>query len=116
MENKLRSVVELPLSEVWNEQGPVSAARLRHLTREDLRQLLQAGAVCFIIANVGHLLRWIPDDEGHAFWKLEVRPHLVAEPDRPFDIYSFPEGYCYIASEWRAPNEVHAIVLLEQRH
>lgn len=56
---------------------------------------MQAG---FVIANVGAPLRWIPAGESHTSWKLEVRPHLVDEPDRPFDICHFPEGYCYVAS------------------
>jgi hypothetical protein len=50
------------------------------------------------------------------FWKLEVRPHLVLEPERPFDVSEFPEGYCYIASEWKAGDETQPIVVLEQHH
>ena len=116
MQQNLRIVTGLPLSEVWDAHGRVIAERLRVLAQEDLRQLMQGGAVRFAVANVGHPLRWISSEESQAFWKLEVRPHLVAEPDRPFDIYGFPEGYCYVATEWRASNGIQSLVVLEQHH
>jgi hypothetical protein len=116
MQQNLRVVTHLPLSEIWDEHRHITAERLRYLAEEDLRQLVQAGTVRFAVANVAHPLRWISSGESQVFWKLEVRPHLVAEPNRPFDIYRFPEGYCYVASEWKAPNEVQSIVVLEQHH
>ena len=114
MQNNLKVVTSIPLSEVWDEHGRLIAQRLRHLAQEDLRQLVQAQAVRFAVANIGHPLRWVPDEETQAFWKLEVRPHLVAEPDRPFDIYRFPEGYCYVASEWRTSDGTQSVVVLER--
>jgi hypothetical protein len=79
--------------------------------QEALRQVLRtAGPVKFAVANVG----WVPPEESHVFWKLEVRPHLVLEPERPFDVSEFSEGYCYIASEWKAGDETQPIVVLEQ--
>jgi len=116
MQKHLRIVTGIPLSEVWDEHGQVSAERLRSLAQEDLRQLVQAGTVKFVVANAGHPLRWVSSEESQVFWKLEVRPHLVVEPDRPFDIYGYPEGYCYVASEWHATNETQTIVVLEQHH
>lgn len=70
----------------------------------------------FVVANVGAPLQWISAGDSHSFWKLEVRPHLVDQPDRPFDIYSFPEGYCYVDSEWLGASEDLTTVVLEQHH
>jgi hypothetical protein len=51
------------------------------------------------------------------FWKGEVRPHLVDEPERPFDIYHFPQGYPYMATEWESDGPpTPPIVLLERHH
>jgi hypothetical protein len=116
MQANPRIVTYIPLSEIWDEHGQVTAARFRSLAQEDLRQLVQAGTVGFAVANVGHPLRWVSSEESQVFWKLEVRPHLVAEPDRPFDIYRYPEGYCYVASEWHATNGTQPIVVLERHH
>lgn len=116
MQGIRRVVTSLPLSELWDKKAPIVAARQRHLSCEDLRQLVRAGQVKFVVANVGTPLRWIPAGETHSFWKLEVRPHLVDEPDRPFDIDGFPEGYCYTASEWLSPGEDLATVVLELHH
>lgn len=111
-----RVVISLPLSELWDEKAPTAAVRQRHLSYEDLRQLVRAGQVRFVIADVGAPLRWISAGESHTFWKLEVRPHLVDEPDRPFDICHFPEGYCYVASEWLGSRDNQATVVLELHH
>jgi hypothetical protein len=116
MQGKFRTITNLPLAELWDERMQTIADRQRYLSQEDVRQLVRAGSVRFSVANIGDPLRWIPIAESHAFWKLEVRPHLVDDPNRPFDIYAFPEGYCYIASEWRGPGEEHAVVLLERHH
>jgi hypothetical protein len=114
MQHSLRTVEYLPLSEVWDAHGHITAERVRSLAQEDLRQLVQTRAVRFVVANMGHPLRWVPSEESQVFWKLEVRPHLVAQPDRPFDIYRFPEGYCYVASEWHASNRNESLVVLEK--
>ena len=111
-----RVVTCLPLSKLWDEKATTATARQRYLSSEELKQLLRAGQVRFVVANVGAPLRWIPAGESHLFWKLEVRPHLVEQPDRPFDIYSFPEGYCYVASEWRSAQEDQTTVVLELHH
>jgi hypothetical protein len=116
MKYNLRIVTSVPLTEVWNDLGRIDATRQRHLALEDLRQLVQAGFVRFAVANVGLPLRWVPPEESHVFWKLEVRPHLVVEPERSFNIYHFSEGYCYVASEWQTADGTQPIVVLEQHH
>lgn len=69
------------------------------------------------MADPGLPLRWVPEAECHVFWKADVRRHLVDEPERPFDIYHYPEGYAYVASEWLSGDPMTSpIVLLERHH
>jgi hypothetical protein len=111
-----RLVTQCPLSEVWDASGRLMEQRQRLLDCEQLRQLLHRGAVRFVVANVGHPLRWVPETEAFAFWKTEVRSHLVNEPDRLFNVDHYPQGYCYIASEWQSKDEEHLVVVLECHH
>jgi hypothetical protein len=117
MDPAQRIVTRLPLTELWTDRGPINAERERLVGRSDLVALLQAGPVQFIVADVGHSLRWVPQTEYLLAWKADVRSHLVDEPEGPIDIYQYPEGYAYVASEWAAEG-VHPVplVLLERHH
>ena len=112
-----RVVAQLPLAELWDEHGPVAARRGRFLTEEQLRVLLQGPPVRFVVGDVGRALRWIPEADRFVFWKAEVRPRLVARPDRPIDVFAYPEGRAFVASEWIADGLASSpIVLLESYH
>jgi len=111
-----RLVTEIPLYELWDNSGRLIARRQHFLNYEQLRLLLQRGVVRFVVANLGHSLRWIPETETFSFWKSEVRPHLVNEPDRPFNLDHYSQGYCYIASEWQPEGENYQVVVLECHH
>jgi hypothetical protein len=108
-----RIIVAMPLTELWNDAGPVPARRGRWLEREDIRGLLRAGPVRFVVANVGHKLRWAPPSECYAFWKAEVRGHLCAGD--AIRLEDYPGHYCYAASEWHLDSGAVAIVL-EMHH
>jgi hypothetical protein len=45
-----------------------------------------------------------------------VRPHLVRNPEGPIDIYQYPRGYGYVASEWSVSCTNRCVVLLESHH
>ena len=112
-----RTVTTLPLDALWTERGPLSAARERALGRPDVVTLLQRGAVHFVVADVGRPLRWVAPAECFVFWKADVRTHLVDDPSRPIDVYAYPEGYAYVASEWAADEAGFApLVVLERHH
>ncbi len=85
--------------------GPVTAERIK--------ELLRAGEVSFVVADVGHAPRWISTKDAAVFWKAEVKNHL-AEGDR-FFLEDFPDGYALVASEWRR-GEGCAVILLEAHH
>ena len=117
MKPEQRVVTQLPLTELWTERGPLNAQRERSLSGPELVALLQSGRVQFIVAEAGLPLRWIPQAEYLLFWKAELRAHLVAEPERSIDIYEYPEGYAYVASEWAAEGlEPVPVVVLERHH
>lgn len=117
MDPALRVVTQIPLAELWTASGTLRATRARWLGRDDVASLLRTGPVQFVIADGGQPLAWIPVGECYVQWKLDVRSHLVVDPNRPFDIYTFPEGYAYVASEWRTEEPTSSpIVLLEKHH
>jgi hypothetical protein len=117
MDPALRIVTRIPLTELWTERGPAAAVRERLLGRADVKALLQAGAVQFVVADGGQPLRWVPLEERFVFWKGSARDHIVEDPSRPIDIYAYPEGFAYIASEWASGDVASPpIVLLESHH
>jgi hypothetical protein len=76
----LRIVTRLPLTELWNAEGPVAAVELGALSEEEVRAKLRLGAVG-VVASGGKPLRWLRGAELFEWWKVEARPRLV-EPER----------------------------------
>jgi hypothetical protein len=108
-----RVVTRLPLSELWNDAGAVRADLIRDLAADDIRELLRAGPVQFVVADVAAPLRWVPVDDCFRFWKSEVVPRMGAPSGAPLE--AFPGGYCYFASEW-GPVEGPPVVVLSIAH
>lgn len=108
-----RRVTQLPLSELWDDQGPLTSACRRDLKTAEIRNLLKSGPVQFIVADCGESLRWIPPDECYLFWKSEVQNHVADETSVHLD--DLPSGYCYWASEWE-PVSGMPIILLSKCH
>jgi hypothetical protein len=109
-----RIITELPLVELWNDRGPISAARSRDLIASDIRELLHCGPVRFVVADVGARPDWIALKDCFSFWKDEVQGHL-ADPKQQVGLDRFPDEYCYFATEWSAPDGP-PIVVLERAH
>lgn len=109
-----RIVSKAPLDELWNEQGVVSEKELRELNASDITEMLRAGKVRFVVADVGSPLKWTPVDDCYSFWKAEVKNHL-ADPAAKNYLNNFPGGYCYFASEWESKGG-GPVVLLTVRH
>ena len=113
MDAKLRIVTQLPLRELWRNDGLSITARGRSLTHDDVREFLASGPVQFVVADVGVAPRWITASECFDFWKNEAKPHL-ASAEKAF-LKEFPGGYCYLASQWEGETTA-LIVLLEKHH
>lgn len=102
----------LPLSQL---PPPLAAAKLlRDLSANDVRKLLRAGPVRFAVAMILFPLRVVPENQCYEFWKAEVQPHLVSDPDAGATLDDFPGGYCYFASEWSDGGS--PVVLLTAAH
>lgn len=106
-------VIRLPLTELWDDAGPVAASRRRDLTAADIRELLQRGPVRFVVADVAAPLRWVPAGDCFRFWKAEVQSR-VADPGGA-SLDESPSGYGYFASEW-GPTEGPPVVVLAVAH
>jgi hypothetical protein len=116
MQSALRVVTQLPLSELFDEAGPCAAHRRRPLSTEEIRRLLHAVVVRFVVADVGVAPHWVSTDNTFEFWRHEVIPHL-AQPEERVQLERFPGEYCYFASEWAGPDANEArIILLERYH
>ncbi|HEY2587623.1 MAG TPA: hypothetical protein VGI81_17890, partial [Tepidisphaeraceae bacterium] len=90
-------VQRLPLERLSTPRG--EAIRRYDLGAETIRELLRSTKVRFVIANVGHELRWVAEADCFDFWKREVQPHL-AESNGRIQLEQFPREYAYFASQW----------------
>ena len=117
MDPSKRIVIKLPLAELWDERSTVEAARIGWLGYEQVRQVVQSGRGQFVVADLGCPLQWVPHQDRYVFWKEEIKPHIVKEPDGRFSLDDYPYGYAYLASEWQPADPLmEAIVLLEKHH
>lgn len=109
----LRIVTRIPLNELWDHKGDLSAVRIRNIGHREIAELLRRGQIRFIVADCGKSLQWIPYSSAYDYWKAEVKPRIAEmEILSPAD---FPGNYCYVASEW-ADGQPSPIVLLERYH
>ena len=115
MEPELKVVTALPLRELWFKDGTTTSSRMEWLSADDIKRLLQAGPVRFVVANAGAPLDWINTGECYQFWKDEVKQHLASSGDKLF-LDHFPDAYCYVASRWDGTNLDDPVVLLEKHH
>ncbi len=112
-----RVVTRLPLTELWDDSGPLPFTRGRPVGRAELADLLRVGPVRFVVADCGSPLRWVPADDRYRFWKDEVKPRLVEADvaEGRFRLEDFPGERCYVATLW-GEGEASPVVVLEARH
>ena len=107
-------VTRMPLTNLWDETGQLDAQRVRHVGQKEIAQLLRNGST-LVVADVGHPLRWIPEQDRFTFWKAEVKDHLAPLEIDALRLEGYPGEYCYIASLWDCAGS-RPIVLLEKVH
>jgi len=105
--------MRIPMSELWDSEGNLKAAKQRMLGGSDVAGMLRKGQVRFVVANCGKRLEWIPRPQCYDFWKTQVKLRIVETGT--FEQEDFQGAYCYVASEW-ADGESSPIVLLEKYH
>lgn len=114
MKPELRHVSQMPLAELWDDNGVIAAKKVRDLDSSEIVSMLRAGRVRFVVADIGHHLQWISVEDCYEFWKSEVKMHL-AQPDAKICLEDFPGEYCYVASQW-GDDLAEPIVLLAKSH
>lgn len=108
-------ITELPVKTLASPSVPSTATRIRQLTAADIADLLREfqGAQ-FIIAGVGLPPIEVPLEKCFEFWQHEARPRIV--PSEIIDLATFPNHYCYLASDWGLTPSRLPIILLERYH
>src|SRR5262249_27680064 len=114
MDPAQRIVTRMPLSDLWDKSGQLNAHRVKHVGRKEITQLLR-DASTFVVADVGHPLRWIPEKDRFNFWKTEVKDHMVPAEVNSFYLEDYPNEYCFVASVWHCV-ESKPVVVLERHH
>lgn len=114
MDPALRLVTQTPLSALWDADGlDLRLSARAGLSSLDVRTLLREPSAAFVVADVGHPIRWIRGSDRYAFWKHEVAARL-AEPGSHVHLEDFPAGYCYFADEWAGADG--RVVVLTKLH
>jgi hypothetical protein len=114
MDKKIKIVTSIPLLKLWTDDAELVVERGEYLTTYHIGNLLTHSPVTFVIADIGLRLRWIDPKDCYDFWKTEVQQHLANDMDTIY-LDVFPDGYVYIASEWRGEYST-PIILLEKQH
>lgn len=107
-----RQCVSTPLTTLWDAAGEFGRCVRDTITEDDIRTLLRQIPVSFVEVDLGKPLRWIPQEEGFAFWKA-VRASLH-RPESPF-LEDYPGAFFYFASEWAGRDDA-CIVVLTKAH
>lgn len=114
-----RVVTAIPLTEIWDADGPIAAQRGPRIGDPHIRALLQrVRLVQFVVADaVGAPLRWVPLADSRGFWRYEVRPRIMPAYAVWFEPESYPGRYCYAATTWtREEQEDAPPLVLVERH
>ena len=115
MEIRNRVITQLPLKELWRDNGFSAFSRGRQLTSDDIVAMLRVSPVQFVVADVGAKPRWIELSACFDFWKQEVKPHFC-DAGAAAILERYPGDYCYFGSEWGTSGGTSPIVVLEKRH
>jgi hypothetical protein len=108
-----KMVITMPMKEIWSADVTLPSKRLRQVGLNAIQSMLKMVPLQFLVADIGHPLRWIPPSETFSFWKKEVRPHLIDPTAAKWILKDFPGEYVYVASEWSEPPH---LILLEKYH
>ena len=114
MDNSIRLVTKIPLSEIWKFDQDFDSNRKYYLNEEQINNILQISKVDFIVADVGHHLHWVGADHCYDVWKNEIKNHL-ANLNEHIILENYPDNYAYLASEWTTKSLI-PIILLEKIH
>jgi|SRR5688500_8758093 len=99
VDSSLRRVTVYPITELWDESGPVAGHPVRgELTEAEVKEMLRRGPVQFVSMVFGQRPEWVSLTESYVFWKKRLKPLLTQWGDEG-RIYT-DEMPVYLASEW----------------
>lgn len=111
-----RIVTEFPIEELWTDAEVMEAFREQHLGVEEISSLLgNEKKPRFVIADPGKKLEWVADADTFTLWKTELKAHIVDPPGESIIPEDYPDGYCFLASEWSGADG-NVIIVLEKYH
>lgn len=113
MQFSQKPITLMPFNELVSEYGTVYT-RGAYLNKNDIKRILQAGTVYFVIANIASPLKMITVGQCFSFWKHEVESHL-ADDFTHINLDNYFGNYAYIASKW-ASEDNETFILLEKIH
>jgi hypothetical protein len=114
VDRALRIVIQLPLVELFDADGPVAAHRSDDLGSTGVKDELRAGAPG-VIARLGDPLRWLRGEALFSYWKTEIEPRLWDPTNERLYLEEYDGERAWRASSWLA--EDHArVVLFEEHH
>ena len=115
MDPPLRTVTRLPLTELWNHDGPMEAQCLGRVGRAEIARLFQTTDISFVVADVGKQLQWIEQSELLTLGKSDVSPHVVDRDAAAICLGDYPGDYCYVARRWILATG-RIVITLEKHH
>jgi hypothetical protein len=71
MSSTNKIVAKLPLENLWNEKEQLAAVRGRTLTQQEIKLLVDAKPIQFVVADIGAFLRWISIEGRFSFWRAK---------------------------------------------
>ena len=107
-------VEKIPIDSLWNEDGEeIEYKRAEYLPSEEIKKILKQWPIRFIIARIGHPLKYIPEEECYTLWNQEVRDHMMDPPKGALFLPDQLDGYGYLASKWVGSSEDDWVIVLE---
>jgi hypothetical protein len=83
MDPSKRVVIEIPVKEIWDQDGAIKATRDRNLSADDLKTMLKKFPVEFVITNVRGPLKTIPVDKCFELWNPKKRLNVCMAMTAP---------------------------------
>jgi hypothetical protein len=94
---RLRTVNRLPLTGIWDDDGPVPAQKGDEVGSDAIRAFLRTEPGALVEAAIGERILWHTGTARVAFWKERLRDLLV-EPGKP--TVGGDDDRLFIVHEW----------------
>ncbi|CAA9566848.1 MAG: hypothetical protein AVDCRST_MAG18-1555 [uncultured Thermomicrobiales bacterium] len=108
----------MPRGTVIDPLTGTPAGAIRFVGSAEIKEALGRQNVRFaLITFPQDTLDWVTPERLYETWKTELQPRVV-QPHiviKGFSLDDYPDGYCYVASEWKTADE-QIIILFQMWH